>query len=252
MGVIRMTHDATSRSTGKWPKILPPLTEEQLRISNDWMHHWHLINREKYSGVVNFGHEYVAKRKKASDDLTLEIGAGLGAQLTYEVQSQNTKYIAMEYRWNMVQALRKRFPNITCCLGDCQGYLPLKAKSMDRVVAIHVLEHLPNLPACIQAIQLILKDSGLFFVVIPCEGGMAYEIARYFTSRRMFEKRYRTPYKWFIRSEHVNTAWEILEELDKHFSVIETSYYPFHLPWIHLNAVIGLTLAPRPIRPLIP
>jgi SAM-dependent methyltransferase len=116
---------------------------------------------------------------------------------------------------------------------------------MDRVVAIHVLEHLPDLPACLQDIRRILRPSGKFLVVIPCEGGLAYALARHFTSKRIFEQRYQTDYEWLIRSEHVNQAWEIIEELEYCFHIEDKCYYPFHLPFIHLNAIVAMTLTPR-------
>lgn len=229
----------------KWPKIPPALTKEQIQISNDWMQYFHEINRDKFSGFIDFGHKYVAGRKTPEMIRSLEIGAGLGAHLRYELDSLNANYVAVEMRWNMARELNSHFPQASCLVVDCQGYLPFKKGCFDRVLAIHVLEHLPDLPSCLRAVRDVLKPSGSFLVVIPAEGGIAYEIARFFTSKRLFEKRYKTAYAWHIKSEHVNTASEIIEEIKHYFHIIESSYYPFHLPFIHLNAVIGLTLVPK-------
>ena len=41
-------------------------------------------------------------------------------------------------------------------------------------------------------------------VVIPCEGGLAYSLARRISAQRIFEKRYGMSYRFFIESEHIN------------------------------------------------
>ena len=108
---------------------------------------------------------------------------------------------------------------------------------------IHVLEHLPNLPAFLAEARRLLNPSGRLLVVIPCEGGWGYSAGRRVTSKRMFERRYRTPYEPFIAAEHVNKANEILEELERYFVVEKSEYYPMKVPVIHLNLCIGLTLS---------
>ena len=47
-------------------------------------------------------------------------------------------------------------------------------------------------------------------VVIPCEGGLAYSLARRVSAQRIFEKRYGMSYRFFIESEHINVPREIM------------------------------------------
>jgi hypothetical protein len=42
----------------KWPKTVPPLDDEQLRISNDFMHHWHEVLPQRYGALEQFNHGY--------------------------------------------------------------------------------------------------------------------------------------------------------------------------------------------------
>ena len=79
--------------------------------------------------------------------------------------------------------------------------------------------------------------------MIPCEGGRLYSLGRRFTTKRMFEKRYKTPYEWMIRQEHCNTAREVLAELDRHFRVRTRRFFPLRVPAVDLNLVIGLELS---------
>ena len=62
--------------------------------------------------------------------------------------------------------------------GDCQQELGFPDEFFERILAIHVLEHLPNLPATIAEAYRVCAKDGVFSVVIPCEGGLAYGLAR--------------------------------------------------------------------------
>jgi hypothetical protein len=111
-----------------------------------------------------------------------------------------------------------------------------------------VLEHLPNLPGAVREMyRLCNKQRGVFTVVIPCEGGLAYGLARRISAQRMFERRYQQSYKWYISREHINRPHEILEELEKYFEVQHQSFFPLRVPIVQINLVIGLTLKPRPV-----
>jgi SAM-dependent methyltransferase len=233
----------------QWPKTFPPLTPEQVRINNDFVKYWHEVLPRKFWRIDHFNHSYPVRMAPAGFRRTLEIGAGLGEHLEYETLSaqQEAEYCALELRENMSAAIRERFPRVRTVTGDCQERLPHPDGHFDRILAIHVLEHLPNLPAAVREMYRVCdKGRGVFSVVIPCEGGLAYALGRRFTTKRIFEKRYGQPYKWFIEREHINRPHEILEELDPYFAVAHRRFFPFALlPAVWCNLVIGLTLQPR-------
>ena len=113
-------------------------------------------------------------------------------------------------------------------------------------MAINVLEHLPNLPAAVREMhRLCNKDTGSFTIVIPCEGGLAYAIAREISAKRIFQKKYKRPYDIFIKREHINLAKEILGELDPWFEIAHSTYFPIPLPFEFCNLFIGAVLKPR-------
>ncbi len=234
----------------KWPKVLLQLTAEQQMISNDFMSHWHTIlaSKPRYGFIEKFNHNYVVKNAKQPFLTTLEIGAGLGEHLRYEKlsEAQKKNYVAVEIRENMAAQLSTHFPDVQTLVADCQETLPYADGHFDRILAIHVLEHLPNLPATIKEMhRLCNKNQGQFSIVIPCEGGMAYQIARKISAQRIFEKRYKQPYKWFIEREHINLPHEIFRELKTYFEIKQRSFFPFSIPWLHGNLCIGLTLTPK-------
>ena len=235
----------------KWPKVLPELTAEQERISDDFMHHWHEVLPKRYGVVDDFNHGYVVRHAPRQFVRTLEIGAGLGEHLRYEKLSslQKSNYTALELRPKMAARIRERFPEIHTHIGDCQKRLEFSDGYFDRILAIHVLEHLPNLPAAIEEMyRLCSKEDGVFSVVIPCEGSVAYAVARRISAQRIFEKRYKQPYRWLIEREHLNKPDEIIPELQKHFTIQQRSFFPLPFPFVFCNLCLGMTLRPKRYR----
>jgi SAM-dependent methyltransferase len=229
-----------------WPKKLPTLTAEQARIREDFMKHWHEVLPQRYSAIESFNHRYPLRDLNGSatgNRRTLEIGAGLGEHLAYE-QLNGVDYYALELREEMAERIRERFPNVKTIVGDIQQALDFPQHHFDRVVAIHVLEHLPDLPSALKEIHRLLSPKGRFDVVIPCEGGAAYTLARRISAQRIFEKRYKMSYDWFIKSEHINVPHEILRELKRYFRIDNSRHFPLMIPSVTMNLVIGLRLSP--------
>src|ERR1700761_2132424 len=199
----------------EWPKELPVLNEDQKKISDDFMRHWHEVLPNRYGAIERFNHSYPLN---VLPDLhrfrTLELGAGIGAHIAFEDISKQ-EYHCLELRQNMADALIQRFPTVIAKVGDCQKEMPYNDNFFDRVVVIHVLEHLSNLPGCIDEVYRVLKPGGLFSIVLPCDPGSAYSFARKISSERIFRKRYGQSYDWFINREHINSSAEILGLLDK-------------------------------------
>jgi SAM-dependent methyltransferase len=224
----------------RWPKQIPPLTAEQQVISDDFMHYWHEVLPKRYGMIEKFNHEFPLRGiREQGITRTLEIGAGRGAHLEFEDLSRQ-EYYSIELRSNMAESLMERFPGVQVVVGDCQERLPFEDSSFDRVLAIHVLEQLPKLPDAIAEMARILKPDGVFAIVIPCDPGFLYSIARRISAQRIFTQRYKQSYDWFIKREHINSPSEILSVLDKHFTIRERSFFPFRVPVVDMNLCIGL------------
>lgn len=239
--------------TSKWPKSFPPLTSEQQRISDEFMEYWHDVLASRLQLFDQFNHRYVVRHSSRGFHRTLEIGAGTGEHLTYERLSpkQARNYYALELRENMARRILQRKTGVQVRVGDAQKGLDFADGYFDRILAIHVLEHLPNLPAAVQELYRVCnKQHGVLLVVIPCEGGWLYTLSRRISAQRIFTNRYKQPYDWFIKREHVNDSREVLEELKKNFQLAHQHYFPFRVPLVACNLVIGLTLRPlqRPVN----
>jgi ubiquinone/menaquinone biosynthesis C-methylase UbiE len=244
---VEKPFDMAAEAPNKWPKTISPLTDDQKAISDDFMKRWHEI-LPRYGLVEKFNHGWVVETAPASFTTTLEIGAGLGEHLSYErlTPAQESSYVALDVRDNMATELRRRYPLIQVLVADCQQQLAFADNFFDRIVAVHVLEHLPDLPNAISELyRLCNKSSGVLQAVIPCEGSAAYTICRRISAQRVFEKRYKQSYRWFVEREHINLPHEILIELGRYFIVEQRAFFPIPLPFVWCNLCIGLRLRPR-------
>jgi len=226
----------------KWPKHLPALSEEQQRISDDFMKHWLELLPTRYWPIETFNHTYPTRRlPNQAHWRTLELGAGIGGHLKYEDLSRQD-YHCIELREGIAAETRKLFADVTMVTGDCQQHIPYADEYFDRVVAVHVLEHLPRLPDALDQVDRVLRPGGIISAVLPCDPGLAYEIGRKLSAERLFKRRYHMSYRWLARREHINSPAEILYLLLQRFQEQQRTYFPLRIPIINLNLCIGITL----------
>jgi SAM-dependent methyltransferase len=234
----------------KWPKVVPPLSEGQRIIADDFIRYWHSELPRRYQVIENFNHGYPLRHMPKVDRcVTLELGAGIGGHLAFE-PLQRQEYHCIELRESMAEEIRRKYPQVVTVTGDCQRRIPYDDAYFDRVVVIHVLEHLPDLPAAMEEVARVLKPTGVLAVVLPCDPGLAYEISRKISAERLFKAKYRLPYGWLIRREHINSPAEILQVIRANFEVFDTAYFPLLMPVVNLNLCIGVTA--RKLRPVAP
>jgi SAM-dependent methyltransferase len=225
--------------SGSWPKERAKLTDEQSAIMSDWINAFLTeVKPSRFGWISRFDHAFPA-RSAEPGRRTLEIGAGTGTHLPYELTGE---YCALEGSSELASQIPPR-EGLSVVVADCEQPLPWEENSFDRVLAIHILEHLYNLPAALDEVARVLKPDGVFSVVIPCEGGYAYSIGRRVTTKRLFERRYQMPYDWMIAQEHCNTAREVLGELSARFTVRRRSFFPIGVPIVDANLTIGIELS---------
>ena len=228
------------RGTAVWPKPMPELTAEQMAIRDDYMAYFYAeVYTARFGRIQRFNHTFAARSFRPGIS-TLDLGAGLGEHLEFE-DGRAGDYVALELRPEMAAEIAARYPYVTTISGDVERGLEFEVGHFDRVLAIHVLEHLPNLPAVLEELRRLLKPGGVLLVVLPCEGGALYTLGRRLTTQRVFEKRYGVSFDWCIASEHVSTLPEFVRELDDRFARRETAWFPRRVPTFHANVCAGLT-----------
>ncbi|MGP0086600.1 MAG: class I SAM-dependent methyltransferase, partial [Steroidobacteraceae bacterium] len=155
-------------------------------------------------------------------------------------------YHCIELRENMSAEIKKRYPEVTVTTASCQERTPYDDGYFDRAIAVHVLEHLPDLPRAVFELHRLLRVGGFLSIVIPCDPGIAYEFARQISSARIFRRRYKMPYMWLMRREHINSPAEICSTLKNQFEEIDRRYFPLRLiPLAAANLCLGMTYRRR-------
>lgn len=245
-----MSTNSRFQTRGQWPKRIPEMTFEQARIFNEFHKVWLDALPQRFGVIEKFNHSYPLRTLEKIQGMprTLDVGAGVGAHIGYEDLSKQ-EYTALEFQVDLAEALKEKYPSVNVLLGDIQERVDVPDGYFDRVLAIHVLEHLPKLPNALDEIERILSPNGWFSVLIPADPGLVYNFTRNISARRIFEQRYKQSYDWFIACEHINAPDEIIEQLEKRFEIVQTSYFPLMVPVIPLNLVIGLTLRQRTRQP---
>jgi len=227
------------RGDFRWPKRPEPLSQVEEAAREAFMAAWHEELPKRYAVIERFNHGYVAALGAPPEARTLEVGAGIGGHLPFEdLSAQN--YHVLDYRPEFCKRLAEQLPAERVHLGTIEERQSFPDGSFDRIIAIHVLEHLRNLPAALAEIARLLRSDGVFDVVIPTEGSLAYEFARKISAERMFRHRFRLDYRPIARSEHVNTYQEVISLLNVHFQKETSRYFPLLVPNPEINLVVGM------------
>lgn len=117
--------------------------------------------------------------------------------------------------------------------------LPFHDREFDVVISFYSLEHLYPLNLYLQEMKRVLRPDGILIGAIPAEGGFAWGLGRYLTSRRYIKKNASFDPDKIICWEHPNFAESILESLDSEFVPGQKIFWPLALSLIDLNLVIS-------------
>lgn len=132
----------------------------------------------------------------------------------------------------------------SCYLTDSH-LLPAQDGQFDVVISFYALEHLQPLDAYLIELKRILRPNGILIGAIPAEGGLAWGLGRYFTTRRYVKKHTSFSLDKIICWEHPNYSEEILQKLDGDFQVVHRKFWPSKLPMIDINLIISFIYQQR-------
>lgn len=126
-----------------------------------------------------------------------------------------------------------------------KGILPFQDNSFDILVSFYSLEHLYPLEDHLPELVRVLKPGGVLIGAIPCEGGLAWGLGRFLTSRRWLKRNTAINPDKLICWEHPNFADQILECMDQKLDNVRLNFWPLLVPSIDLNLVVTFIYAKR-------
>lgn len=186
--------------------------------------------------INNAGYEMLSKIDLA-DKHVLEVGAGALPHRPYW-KNKPAKYTVIDIRQRFIdqsmQILKQENIISQSFLSSAES-IPLESKSADVIISFYSLEHMYPLDIFFKEFYRILKPGGILVGAIPCEGGLAWGLGRFLTSRRYMKKHSSINPDKIICWEHPNYADQILRILDKYFTQTQIQYWPLRIQSIDLN-----------------
>jgi SAM-dependent methyltransferase len=172
----------------------------------------------------------------------VEIGAGDIRHMKYW-KGQPQEYILADVHADMMKKAQAKLnesnvPFRSVLLERGQP-LPFADASVDVVVSFYSLEHLYPLLPSLEEMHRVLSPGGILIGAIPAEGGLAWGVGRFVTSRRWFKKHTTIDPDKIICWEHPNFADQVITELDQLFDKQLTQFWPLpRLPLLDVNLII--------------
>jgi phosphatidylethanolamine/phosphatidyl-N-methylethanolamine N-methyltransferase len=190
--------------------------------------------------LFDLGHRYIADKGKNINGKILDVGSGMGYHLKFEKASKKRTYICLDKDKAMIDRINDSY--IQKIVGTCSK-IPLKDKSVDLIIASHILEHLPKLNSDLKELNRILKNTGKIIVILPCDPGLLWRLLTFFTPSRWRLKRLGIDYDIVMKHEHINTFKTCMDELKEIFTIDHEKYYPFFIKNYDFNILCCLTLS---------
>lgn len=144
----------------------------------------------------------------------------------------NTSYLEMAS-----ERLKAKNIPFTSELVQGTAPLPFADNSFDVVLSFSSLEHIQPIEPYLLELRRVLRSGGIVAGSIPCEGGLAWGLGRFLTSRRWLQKNTTINPDFVICWEHPNFADEILNALSKLFAIERITFWPLLIPLVDVNLV---------------
>lgn len=168
----------------------------------------------------------------------LEVGAGSGHHYAY-VAGDGYRYVMTDNSDGMMERARARYTadieagRLTIEKQDA-AKLTYPDASFDRLIATHVLEHMPDPVAVLGEWNRVVRPGGLLSIVLPCDPGLAWRLGRNFGPRRNSE-RSGLAYDYLQAAEHINPIFNLVVFIRHHFESVAEHWYPFPVPLADIN-----------------
>ncbi|MBF0294462.1 MAG: class I SAM-dependent methyltransferase [Magnetococcales bacterium] len=218
-----------------------------IRYQQEFAQHYHEVfyaSSPVIRAVQEAGHRMVEKPFAATThcERILEVGAGAGEHIPH-VRHTFGEYLVTDLNETILEQARQAHghkPGLVFQVQDCRR-LTLPDQSVDRVISIYNLEHIPEPFRALKEWTRVLKPGGILSIAIPTEGGIAWNLGRHLTTRRTFMKK-GFDWDYIIARDHVNACSQLLAFIRHYFSDRKESWFPLGVPSHHLNLICAITI----------
>ena len=167
----------------------------------------------------------------------LEVGAGTGEHFQFVRHSYNRYYLTDQSE-AMLATARKKYASVATdkIFFEKQdaSKLTYADNSFDRLIATHVLEHLPYPVAVLQEWDRLVKQGGLISIVLPCDPGLLWRLGRHLGPRRN-ARRLGIEYDYLMANEHINSIFNLVVQIRYHFPQAREVWYPARVQLPDMN-----------------
>jgi phosphatidylethanolamine/phosphatidyl-N-methylethanolamine N-methyltransferase len=167
----------------------------------------------------------------------LEVGAGTGVHIKY-VRHQFSEYWVTDLHLPMLNRAEEKITGspsgkVFYKLEDASR-LSFADQSFDRVIATHVLEHLPEPHKVLREWIRVIKPDGILSIVLPCDPGLAWRVGRMLGPRRSFQKQ-GIDYDYWMAREHINPINNLVTFIRHYFEDLDEQWLPLRVPLMDVN-----------------
>jgi len=172
----------------------------------------------------------------------LEVGAGTMVHLQ-SIRHTFDSYIASDMNADLIAAAARRPLREGVELQRLEGgALPFADGTFDRLIATHVLEHIPEPHLALAEWVRVLKPGGTLSLILPCDPGLAWRLGRHFGPRRRAQAA-GLDYDYYMAREHVNSIYNLRQLVRYHLPDRKEAWWPLRIPSPDLNLIYCVNAA---------
>ncbi|TIN25422.1 MAG: class I SAM-dependent methyltransferase [Mesorhizobium sp.] len=221
------------------PKNYRPLPDYDALVAR-WLGNYDKSNYDRGLSAAVLRNTHALVERPFGPDVmfpqVLEVGAGTLAHLPF-VRHRFERYIASDFDQSVLDAVKDApHPKGVELLKLDGSSLPFQDNSFNRLIATHVLEHVPFPHLAIQEWVRVLKPGGVLSLILPCDPGWAWRLGRYLGPRKHAEKA-GLPYDYYMAREHINSIFNLDQLLKYHFPKRDVIWWPMRLPFPDINLI---------------
>ena len=185
------------------------------------------------------GHKLL--EKKFNDNIffekVIEVGAGTGAHLDFVKHTYNSYYVTDLSEDLLKLGIKKNIdsPKIIFKKEDATN-LSFPDSTFDRLISVYNLEHLLQPHLVLKEWMRVVKLNGVISIAIPLDGGLAWRLGRFLTTRNSFKKN-NLNLDYIIAREHINPSYNLISLIQYYFQSYSESWYPLRIPLVDINLV---------------